>query len=153
MNLNEIVVTLLPVVSLLVALLLSCNLLKLNLGRYSAALIINLGISSLCLSPFLSPLVFGKFLLDTPIIGERFTLSYFFFKLPILYERVPAYLLVCLLTLLALFFCELVVGTYMTSILLSLPFRRTLTFSFLTITITAVLTYSSLLILQGLIAV
>ena len=150
MNLNEIVVTFLPIVSFLVALMLSCNLLKLNFGRYLTFLIINLGISSLCLSPLLSLLVFGKFLLDMPIIGERFTLSYFFFKLPILYDRVPAYLLVCLLTLFVLYFCGLVVSTYMTSILLTLPFRRTLTFSFLTIGITVVATYSSLLILQGL---
>ena len=151
MQIAKIIVTLLPVLSTLIAVPISCYILKLNLRRYTLFFIINMCISSLCLTPLLSPLVFGKFLLFFPIIQERFTLSYFFFKLPILYDRVPAYLLVCLLALTAIYLCELVVGTYVTSVLLGLRFRRIIAFSLLTPVVMIVLTYSCLLVLSGLV--
>ena len=149
----RILITLLPVLSLLIAMSISCRMLNLDFRRYFAFLVIDLGISSLCLSALFSLLVFGKFLAPFPIIGERFTLSYFFFKLPILYDRVPAYLLVCFLALFAAFYLELVVGTYMTSVLLNLPFRISMAFSTLTIGITVALTYSSLAILSVLVSI
>jgi len=120
----------LPILAFVVSVGLACQILKLDFKKYLTLAIVNLFVSSLCLSPVLCLLVFGRILLPYIILEENFTLFYFFEKLPLLYSRVNAYLLVCVLIIAVTYVCSLLLGTYLTSRLLVFNFRRSLIFSY-----------------------
>ena len=120
----------LPVLIFIVSVRLACQILGLSFERYLTFAIVDLLVSSLCLSPVLCLLVYGRLLLPYPVLGERSTLAYFFAKLPLLYSRVPAYLLVCVLIIVVTYLCNLLLGTYLTSRLMAFDFWRSLVFSY-----------------------
>ena len=144
--------TVLPIFAFIIAVKLSCNILKLDFGRYLTFAIINVVVSSLSLSPVLSLLVFGRLLLPIDILGERFTLAYFFFKLPILYDRAPAYLLVCALTIFTIYLCNILAGTYLTSRLLAFRFKPSLIFSYLVMVLSFMVLSLSIAVVRGIVA-
>lgn len=151
LNVLRVSLTVLPIISLIISLGLACHILKMDFRRYLTFILINAFISSICLSPVLSLPVFGKLILPLEIVPERFTLAYFFFKLPILYDRVPAYLLVCILIMSAIYICNIFVGTYLTSHLLKFQFGDSLKLSYLTAIFSFTFLSLALLTIRGVI--